>query len=783
MTFPRIPLYAKLTIMLVCILGVFVVVNGTLVFTGGNTIIARIRTDALSELLREKTSRINQVFHNASSLARHHASMSSATEVLQKEKDKPKLQAATTMLDTIVAHYPEVAAAYIMNAQGIAIASSDRRFVSQDYSKRMYFKAAMQSGSYIDHLVGITSNEPGYYFSNAINVNGKTMGIIVVKIKERNIKNMFIDLDQSREGTLLLIDRYGVIISSDDPRYMYKAIAPLTSDTVQQIQSEKRYPFDSTGSLNYSSLLEQIIKTNNNDEISLSALDPDRNRMHLFAHKVGIHPYYLTLVAPEQTLIDYSSLIVWNLIVSNGISFSVIFAVILFAVSVFLRPLRTIRAQVKALTGGDLSSQVHINTNDEWEDLATAFNAMTTKLKSYYQELEDSVNMRTRELTNNMSELENTKTALMNVLSDVESQKKQVEGYAQELQKFELAVKEASDHIIITDPDGLILFANASVERITGYSIAEMLGKKAGGRELWGGHEPTEKYTAFWKQIKEEKRSFVGLFENRRKNGTPYTAEARVSPVLDENHNVAFFVGIETDVTRRNEVDRMKTEFVSLASHQLKTPLTSMRWIIESLAAADAGAINPQQKELLTDLYEVNTHMIALVNDLLNISRLETGKIQIEKIPTNIRSLTTEVHVTFKTAIERRNQSCTVTIADDVPMLLSVDTKLTKEVMSNLISNAIKYTPEGGSISVELYMHSKTMWALRIKDTGCGIAPSDQNRIYEKFFRAENARKTAPDGTGLGMYVIREIVHALGGGISLNSELNRGTTFTCTFPL
>jgi signal transduction histidine kinase len=116
-------------------------------------------------------------------------------------------------------------------------------------------------------------------------------------------------------------------------------------------------------------------------------------------------------------------------------------------------------------------------------------------------------------------------------------------------------------------------------------------------------------------------------------------------------------------------------------------------------------------------------------------------------------------------------------------MLLSVDTKLTKEVMSNLISNAIKYTPEGGSISVELYMHSKTMWALRIKDTGCGIAPSDQNRIYEKFFRAENARKTAPDGTGLGMYVIREIVHALGGGISLNSELNRGTTFTCTFPL
>lgn len=226
MTFPRIPLYAKLTIMLVCILGVFVVVNGTLVFTGGNTIIARIRTDALSELLREKTSRINQVFHNASSLARYHASMSSATEVLQKEKDKPKLQAATTMLDTIVAHYPEVAAAYIMNAQGIAIASSDRRFVSQDYSKRMYFKEAMQSGSYIDHLVGITSNEPGYYFSNAINVNGKTMGIIVVKIKERNIKNMFIDLDQSREGTLLLIDRYGVIISSDDPRYMYKAIAP-----------------------------------------------------------------------------------------------------------------------------------------------------------------------------------------------------------------------------------------------------------------------------------------------------------------------------------------------------------------------------------------------------------------------------------------------------------------------------------------------------------------------------------------------------------------------------
>lgn len=158
--------------------------------------------------------------------------------------------------------------------------------------------------------------------------------------------------------------------------------------------------------------------------------------------------------------------------------------------------------------------------------------------------------------------------------------------------KFKQAVDGVSDHVIMTDPDGVITYANKAAERMTGYSKEEMYGERP---SLWGKQMPAEFYKNFWKVIKTDKQSFTGEIVNKRKNGQLYDAESLVSPILDSSGNVLFFVGIERDISKAKAVDRMKTEFISLASHQLRTPLSAVRWFGEMLANGDAGKLTKTQ--------------------------------------------------------------------------------------------------------------------------------------------------------------------------------------------
>src|SRR3989344_5533840 len=165
---------------------------------------------------------------------------------------------------------------------------------------------------------------------------------------------------------------------------------------------------------------------------------------------------------------------------------------------------------------------------------------------------------------------------------------------AKEMEKFKQAVDGASDHIIITDPEGTILYGNKAVENITGYTPEEAVGKKAG--QIWGGRMSKEFYEKLWRTIKTEKKSFIGEVVNTRKNGEIYTAELRIAPILAKNGEVQFFVGIERDITKMKEVEQMKSDFVSFTSHQLRTPLTVIKWNSEMLKSVDNGKLTREQK-------------------------------------------------------------------------------------------------------------------------------------------------------------------------------------------
>lgn len=346
------------------------------------------------------------------------------------------------------------------------------------------------------------------------------------------------------------------------------------------------------------------------------------------------------------------------------------------------------------------------------------------------------------------------------------------------LTNLKLAVDNAYDHVVITDPEGMILYVNKAAEKLTGYTFEEM---KRHTPRLWGAQMGKSFYRSFWKTIKTEKKFFVGELQNKRKNGELYSAEIRVSPVLDENRNVRFFVGIERDITKEKEVDRMKTEFISLTSHQLMTPLTAIKLFLDFLSSERFGKLNKRQKEFVRRLTLSNENMIKLVSSLLNIARLESGRILVEPRPTDLYALVREVVQELKPKIKSKKQKMNIAAGQKIP-LFNLDDNLIRNVYINLLTNAIKYTPKGGSIGIEIKISDGEVLC-QVSDTGYGIPSDEQEKVFQKFFRAGNIRKVEPDGTGLGLYLVKLIVETAGGKIWFKSEEGRGTTFLFTLPI
>lgn len=229
------------------------------------------------------------------------------------------------------------------------------------------------------------------------------------------------------------------------------------------------------------------------------------------------------------------------------------------------------------------------------------------------------------------------------------------------------------------------------------------------------------------------------------------------------------------------ELDKAKDEFISMASHQLRTPLTTIKGYLSMLEEGDAGRLKPQQQEFVTNAYEGSERMVRLISDLLNVSRMSTGKFLIEKKPTNLVEMVNDEVRQLQMHANNKGLKLSFVAPKRKLPLVSVDEAKTRQVVMNFIDNAIYYTKSG---SVTVYLDQHEGYArMRVVDTGIGVPKEAQKQLFTKFFRAGNAQNVRPDGTGLGLFLAKKVIQDQGGKIIFDSEEGKGSVFGFEIPL
>jgi len=351
--------------------------------------------------------------------------------------------------------------------------------------------------------------------------------------------------------------------------------------------------------------------------------------------------------------------------------------------------------------------------------------------------------------------------------------------------EFKLFFDLSVDIFCVVDANGVFQRVNPAFERALGWSEEDLIGELLVQFVYFDDREAT---------LKELDRLRTGKitthFKSRfhLKDGGYSWIGWSATPMPDGS----FYASLR-DITREQRIDQAKTEFVSLASHQLRTPLTSIKWYTNLLLGGDGGEINEKQKKYLEEIQAGNERMIELVTALLDTSRIDMGTFKFDITKVDPILLAKEAIEEQKQKIDEKKLKLSLELSNDTPVI-ETDKKMLHMIYQNLLSNAVKYTPEGGRIGISVdklragsefggsAIEAEAI-GIEVSDTGYGIAANEQKEVFQKLFRASSAKKSGEGGTGLGLYIVKSFIELMGGKIWFTSKENKGTKFYVILPM
>ena len=348
----------------------------------------------------------------------------------------------------------------------------------------------------------------------------------------------------------------------------------------------------------------------------------------------------------------------------------------------------------------------------------------------------------------------------------------------EEYSKSQAILESIADGVVFHDPQGRVRLVNAAAGQILGARPETLQGQDI--RSLLGAFDPAGREavrlameTVLKKQQPQSVQTTVQP-EDR-------VVSAHLAPVVTANGEMLGVVTVLRDVTREIEADRAKSEFVSTVSHELRTPMTSIKGYTDLLIMGTVGELNPQQQHFLEVIKGNADRLTALINDLLDISRIETGRLRLEIQPMQFQDVVSEVISSLRGKAEEKGLTLKTEVPEDLPVVMADRSRIT-QVLTNLADNAVRYTPEGGKVVVSASVAEATL-LVHVRDTGIGISREEQGRIFERFYRSDDPRVQDTEGTGLGLAIVKSLVEMHGGRVWVQSELGKGSTFSFAIPL
>jgi PAS domain S-box-containing protein len=351
----------------------------------------------------------------------------------------------------------------------------------------------------------------------------------------------------------------------------------------------------------------------------------------------------------------------------------------------------------------------------------------------------------------------------------------QVEG-----SKSQAILESVADGVMVSDSSSRIILFNAAAERILGVKrddaigrpIDDMLGLYSASGSKW------MQQVREWHASQEARWRAPILTQRIEFKAEKRYVNVTVAPVTMSDEYLGS-VSVFRDITAEVEADRAKTEFISTVSHELRTPMTSIKGYADLLLIGAAGAVNENQQRFLSVIKANADRLSILVNDLLDISRIESGRVKLELKPIAVESLLDAVVTSLHGKFEEKHLAIQVVLpAGDLPRVLA-DRDRVMQILTNLVGNAYQYTPSGGSVTVRAHASGEFV-QIDVADTGIGISPENQSKVFERFYRVDDPNVNEFPGTGLGLAIVKSLIEMHDGHIWLQSELGKGTTFSFT---
>lgn len=351
----------------------------------------------------------------------------------------------------------------------------------------------------------------------------------------------------------------------------------------------------------------------------------------------------------------------------------------------------------------------------------------------------------------------------------------------QEKAKAEAILQSIGDGVFAVDLNYKVMLMNSVAEQLSGFSFREAQGKYY--RDIFQFVQektPDSPYPLFVEEVVHtgtvKKLANHTILVKRDHSHLPISDSA--APIKDNNGNIFGCIVVIRDASREREVERSKDEFISIAAHQLRTPLGSMRWIIEMLLTYSE---TPQKvRDKIELINKSNKRMIILVNDLLNVSRIDQGKVQDEPQLTDICKVIKAAAAEIDAEAQKKKVAIDLSLDNAIPKIM-IDPKRFRDVIQNLLSNAVKYNVAGGK-AVIIAIYAANYIRISVADDGIGIPKGDQQRVFSKFYRAANAAKSNTMGSGLGLFLVKSYVEKWGGTVRFQSVEGKGSTFYLELP-